>query len=173
MIALSTVPSVVSAPVAPSCFRPAAAQVPALWIAAALPVHGEPTSDATLADPSAPLDLWRADDGLFYVDGVINGAPVRFVVDTGASMIVLKASDARRAKIATDTNAGSVEAETAGGKRTLARVTLASMQVGATGVTGAPAVVADDSLSVSLLGQSWLAQLASVTIEGDRMRLRP
>lgn len=179
--ALIAIPDVPSAPVRPVATTPSAScappapriQAPGLWIAATSPTDGHATGASPRIDPSAPLDLWRAADGLFYVEGAINGAPVRFVVDTGASMIVLTASDARRAQVAIDQGAPNVEAQTAGGKRVLTRVTLASMQVGPTGVRTAPAVVADDALGVSLLGQSWLAQLASVTIEGDRMRLRP
>jgi aspartyl protease family protein len=179
LIALLQVPRaaelVPTAPATALCAAPPAsiARVPALWIAATSQTQAKGDSAAPPADPSTPLELWRAEDGLFYVEGAINGTPVRFVVDTGASMVVLTASDARRARIATDAGTGTVQAETAGGKRTLTRVTLASMQVGGTDAKGASAVVADDGLGVSLLGQSWLAQLASVTIEGDRMRLRP
>lgn len=163
---------------APSCPGPntqfAVNGAPPLWLAASGAGAKSPTLsvEAGLADPAAPLELWRAADGLFYVDGAINGQPVRFVVDTGASMVVLTASDARRAGVARTDGGPTVEAQTVSGKSTMAHVTLASMQVGSTGNAAVPAAVAADGLGVSLLGQSWLAQLASVTIEGDRMILR-
>jgi aspartyl protease family protein len=117
----------------------------------------------------APHSLWRSDDGLFYVDAEINGASVHFLVDTGASMIVLTADDARRVGAApTDY---SLSADTAAGKSKMAKVTLANMRVGATSAEAVPAAVAQQELGVSLLGQNWLSHLASVTIEGDRMTL--
>ncbi|WP_293882148.1 TIGR02281 family clan AA aspartic protease [Sphingomonas sp.] len=143
---------------------------PPLWLASTQALSPKVALSSPVADHR--LEIWRAPDGLFYVDGAINGEPVRFVVDTGASMVVLTASDARRANVTPAGDGGAVDAETVGGRRTLDRVILASMQVGGTGVTAAPAVVAREGLSVSLLGQSWLSHLASVMIEGDRMILQ-
>lgn len=145
---------------------------PPLWLAA------QNNATQTVAQPfvpirdGAPLELWRAEDGLFYVHGAINGHDVRFVVDTGASMVVLTASDAQRAGVEASRDAPVLEAQTATGKSVMTRVTLSSMRVGNTGVATAPAAIAPAGLGVSLLGQSWLSQLASVTIEGDRMTLR-
>lgn len=150
---------------------PMANSAPSLWLAAATPA-ARATTIAEAPDDSRPLELWRAADGLFYVDGAINGTPVRFVVDTGASMVVLTASDARRAGVMQSVDGPTLDAQTVSGTSRMARVTLASMQVGKTGNAAVPAAVAPDGLGVSLLGQSWLAQLASVTIEGDRMTLR-
>ena len=152
----------------------ATSAAPALWLAASGSGAKSRTAvvEADLADTSAPLELWRAPDGLFYVDGAINGQPVRFVVDTGASMVVLTESDARRAGVVRTANGPMLEAQTVSGKSRMAHVTLASMQIGSTGNAAVPAAVAPDGLGVSLLGQSWLSQLASVTIEGDRMTLR-
>jgi aspartyl protease family protein len=151
-----------------------ASNAPPLWLAAS--GSGSKSPGAAVrsdqADLTGPLELWRAPDGLFYVDGAINGQPVRFVVDTGASMVVLTESDAQRAGVVRNSDGPTVEAQTVSGKSTMAHVTLASMQIGSTGNAAVPAAVAPDGLGVSLLGQSWLSQLASVTIEGDRMILR-
>ena len=38
----------------------------------------------------------RSADGLFYLSAVVNGVVVRFLVDTGATIIVLTAADAAR-----------------------------------------------------------------------------
>ena len=119
-----------------------------------------------------PQALWRADDGLFYVDAMINGASVRLVVDTGASMIVLTAADAKRVGISPDSADFTQTADTAAGKSSMAHVTLAQMRVGQTAAASVPAVVAREGLGTSLLGQNWLSRVGSVTIEGDRMILR-
>ena len=39
----------------------------------------------------------RSEDGHYYLDGSVNGAPVRFMVDTGASLSVISADLAKRA----------------------------------------------------------------------------
>lgn len=118
------------------------------------------------------LELWREADGLFYVTASINGQPVRFLVDTGASMIVLTAEDARRIGAAVQPGASQIRTETANGDRSMSRIMLASMQVGATNAAAVPAAVAGDGLRVSLLGQNWLSHIRSVTIDGDRMVLQ-
>src|SRR5688500_6079381 len=43
--------------------------------------------------------LQRSADGHFYVDAQVNGARIRFLVDTGATFVALTAADARRAGI--------------------------------------------------------------------------
>lgn len=116
--------------------------------------------------------LWRADDGLFYIDARINGTPVKLIVDTGASMTVLSPEDARRVGVDSSSTGPAETAETAGGSSRMSRVTLASMEVGPTSVNGVSAVVASQPLAFSLLGQNWLSRMGSVTIEGDRMILR-
>lgn len=171
--AMRTFEAAQSAPVATLCQAPTlGASAPALWVASNIPAESAAANPLVPTRDGAPLELWRADDGLFYVYGAINGHDVRFVVDTGASMVVLTASDAQRAGVEAAHDAPVVEAQTAAGKSAMTRVTLSSMRVGNTGVAAAPAVIAPDGLGVSLLGQSWLSQLASVTIEGDRMTLR-
>lgn len=160
-----------------ACTAPTAASLSAVDFSAIKLVRRSVSAPGLL--PSTGLDqvppvheIWRADDGLFYVDGSVNGHPVRFLIDTGASMIVLTAEDAARAGLATDRSAPLLDAETAGGRSVMAKVTLDSMAVGATQATAVPAAVAASGLRVSLLGQNWLSHLASVTIEGDRMLLR-
>lgn len=153
-------------PVAQETAKPAVAN--ALWIAHPAP----PTESADTPHRSNADDLWRASDGLFYINAVINGETVRLLVDTGASMIVLTPEDAQRVGAMPTPSAYTVDADTAGGGSKMARVTLAQMTVGRTAASAVPAVVASDRLGVSLLGQNWLSRIGSVTIEGDRMTLR-
>jgi aspartyl protease family protein len=131
-----------------------------------------PIGPIVTAPAEQSATLWRADDGLFYVDARINGAMVKLIVDTGASMTVLSPDDARRAGVDPSAAAFSDTAQTAAGSSPMARVTLASMQVGETSASSVSAVVASQQLAFSLLGQNWLSRLGSVTIEGDRMTLR-
>jgi aspartyl protease family protein len=121
---------------------------------------------------SGSRELERASDGLFYVDATVNGVSVRFLVDTGASTVVLTAQDARRAGISPAAYRSKTRADTANGGATMSWVTLDHVHVAGTSARRMRAVVAGEGLGVSLLGQSWLSQLGSVTIEGDRMTLR-
>jgi clan AA aspartic protease (TIGR02281 family) len=128
--------------------------------------------DINLALVPSAAELVRSADGLFYLDAKVNGVPVRFLVDTGATSVVLTDADARRAGVATDLSGSIERAETAGGSTPMARVRLASLEAGPARRHDVEACVTASGLSVSLLGQSWLAQFESVTITRDRMVLR-
>lgn len=113
----------------------------------------------------------RAADGLFYVHGVVNGVVVRFLVDTGATSIVLTADDAARAGVAVHSDDYRYNASTVGGKTAMARVRVTRLATGATERRDVEAAVVNSGLTVSLLGQSWLAQLRSLSISGNMLRL--
>lgn len=117
-------------------------------------------------------EITRSADGLFYVTAIVNGAPVRFLVDTGASIVVLRPEDARSAGIAIGEDGFTASASTANGKTAMARVTLNEVVVGDTRSRGVEAAVVRHNLPVSLLGQSWLSRLGSLTITGDRLRIQ-
>lgn len=137
---------------------------------------GKPTqpSAATFALPAvgngyASRTIARAADGHFYLDALVNGAEVHFLVDTGASMVALTAADAQRAAIALPD--ARATAEGAGGAVEVRPVRIDRIAFGplvARDVDGAVA----PSLPVSLLGQSFLSRIGTVEISGDRMVLR-
>lgn len=144
---------------------------------APIPMLAAETRTASFVDitPRAIMstgEIRRAPDGLFYVNAQVNGASVRFLVDTGASTIVLTKDDAARAGVLPDIQAFSESADTAGGKTAMARTKLAHLAAGTTERRDVDAVVASEGLGVSLLGQSWLSQLESLQITGDRLVMR-
>ena len=117
----------------------------------------------------SPRELRRGDDGHFYADAQVNGTTIRFLVDTGASMVVLTRQDAQRAGIqlpSTRTMAMGV-----GGPIEVIPVTLDRIAVGGIEARGVEAAIADET-PVSLLGQSYLQRVGSVEIRGDTMVLR-
>ena len=130
---------------------------------------GKRTSRAAPVTVSSPRELRRGADGHFYAEAQVNGASVRFMVDTGASMVVLTEADAQRAGI--QLPAERALAMGVGGPVEIAPVTLDRIAIGGIEARGVQAAVAEE-LPVSLLGQSYLQRLGSVEIRGDTMVLR-
>jgi aspartyl protease family protein len=96
------------------------------------------------------------DHGSMVADGEVNGMPVRFVVDTGATFITLSAREASRLGI--DYRTGQkVAMETANGSAVAYRLKLDTVRVGDMAVHNVEAVIMDgNALPIALLGMSFL-----------------
>jgi aspartyl protease family protein len=117
------------------------------------------------------IEVPVAEDGHYYLAAEVNGEKVLFVVDTGASDIVLSQRDATRAGLNPAGLAYFGTATTANGRVSTAPVTLDRFVVGGVEETGVPAVVNSGALDTSLLGMSWLSR-HEVTFSRDRMIVR-
>ncbi|MDI3337440.1 TIGR02281 family clan AA aspartic protease [Defluviimonas aestuarii] len=117
------------------------------------------------------LEVPVANDGHFYLAAEINGAKVLFVVDTGASEIVLTRRDAERAGLDPDTLNFFGSAMTANGRVETAPVRLESFTLGGQTDTNLPAVVNGGELDTSLLGMSYLGRFEMI-LRPDRLTLR-
>lgn len=104
-------------------------------------------------------------EGHFFVDASVNGAPVRFLVDTGASTVALTPADARAAGLAAAGSGEMLTISTAHGTATATPASLRTLRLGQLELEDVSAVVMDGSLPVSLLGMSFLSRL-----EGYRIR---
>lgn len=124
------------------------------------------------ASESIAHDVSRGADGLFYVNALINDRPVRFLVDTGASVVVLTAADARHAGVVVDPAGYDGSVATVGGSTAMAWATLDKVNLAGHEVRGLKVAVVRNGLGVSLLGQNMLSQLHSVTLSADRLSLR-
>lgn len=118
------------------------------------------------------LELRRAPDGHFHARADVNGTAVRFIVDTGASEVVLSRQDAARAGIDLAGLSFTGRARTANGLVATAPVRLDSLSLGGLVDRNVPARVNAGELDASLLGMSYLDRFASIEISGDRMLLR-
>ena len=114
-------------------------------------------------------ELVRGPDGHFYADAQVNGAPIRFMVDTGATAVALTREDAQRAGLQLGPERSV--ARGVGGLVEVIPVTIDRITIGGLEARHVRAAVVDD-LDVSLLGQSFLSQVDSVEIRGDRMVMR-
>ena len=129
----------------------------------------QPAIAAPIGNGFASEELVRSADGHFYAEAQVNGAPVRFLVDTGATMVVLTPEDAQRAGIALGSD--RTLAMAAGGTVEMIPVTIDRIAVGSLAASQLPAAVVEE-LPVSLLGQAFLARIGKVEISEDRMVLR-
>lgn len=115
--------------------------------------------------------LDRQSDGHFYADAMVEGASVRMMVDTGASVIALTGADASAAGLDWDDSEIGEIGSGASGAVEGVRTRLSEVEIGGIVRRNVPAVIIPEGLEVSLLGQSWLSKVEAVEIEGDRMVL--
>lgn len=129
-----------------------------------------PASAVTTSSRS--MVVARSDDGDFYLTGEVDGTPVRFLIDTGSSDIVLSPADAKRLGLGVASSAFSSPSETANGVGYGAPVTLRRLVVGPIELRDIRAVVNRADMSSSLLGMAFLKRLDSFEARGDRLFLR-
>lgn len=117
--------------------------------------------------------LLRAEaNGHFIAEALVNGKPVSFVVDTGATDVVLRRSDAQRLGINIYTLRYDVPVHTANGDTLIALVDLDEVVIGSIRIERVSASVPLSELSHSLLGMSFLKKLSSFSIDSDRLVMR-
>ena len=130
-------------------------------------------------DPASPrmegeeMLLTAREDGHFYVRGTINGESSLFMVDTGATDIVLTMETAARAGFSPDTLRFDGMAQTANGSVRTAGVRLGELTIGDITLRDMPASVNEGALGTNLLGMRFLRTLKSWRVEGDTLILRP
>jgi aspartyl protease family protein len=112
-------------------------------------------------------------DGHFTANVEINGAKISMIVDTGASTIVLRPEDAKKAGIDVSRLTYRVPVLTANGRTLAARVRLEEASIGPLDRKKVDALVAQPgALTQSLLGMSFLSRLRSYEFSGDFLTLR-
>ena len=128
----------------------------------------EPRSAAPARRPV--FTAHRDTDGLFYTTLAVNGQSVRFLIDTGATHMVLRKRDARRLDVR-DGDLPPADLTTVGGMRAARWARLDAVEIDRVPIGAVDAVVADGDLPASLLGQDVLARLGSLRIDGDELTI--
>lgn len=124
------------------------------------------------ATTEAPTVNLTADSrGHFLASGSINGAPMRFLIDTGASMVALSRSDAERARIDYLKHGRPSMSQTANGLVRTWIVKLAEINLAGVSLHQVDAAVHDSELPVALLGMSVLNRM-EMQRAGDSLTLR-
>ncbi len=111
-------------------------------------------------------------DGHFRIEALVDGTRVRFLVDTGASGIVLSPADARRIGFDPLQLRFTGFAETANGSVRTAAVRLGSIEIGPIRFDDLPASVNQAAMRGSLLGMSFLERLRSYEVRDGALILR-
>ncbi len=139
--------------------------------AAGNPILGELIPSYPVASAHT-LTLTESADGSFYTMGEINGSNATFLIDTGASDIVLSPADASRAGIDMAQLDYSREFETAHGSGRGASLTLERLSIGPINFRNVAVTVNESPMRTSLLGITFLRRLESFEIRGGHMTLR-
>jgi aspartyl protease family protein len=131
---------------------------------------GERISVSAPAPSNASVTLISDNTGHFITTGTINGATVRFMIDTGATMVSMGVGDARRAGV--NYLAGErAYSQTANGLAPVYRVRLSNVKLGDITLYDVDGLVhQNDNLPVVLLGMSFLGRL-EMKHQGDSLTL--
>lgn len=117
------------------------------------------------------VEVPRSADGHYYLTLMVNGTAVPFMVDTGASGMVLAGKDAERLGIDPESLAFRGQATTANGVVRTARVTLPLVELGPFRNENFGAFVTEGELEQSLLGMDYLGQFR-MEFDGGKLVLR-
>jgi aspartyl protease family protein len=136
----------------------------------------EPAGRAPAVDDGDAGDLEQVIDsgphGHFLVEAVVNGVPIEFMVDTGASHVVLRQQDARRLGFTPANLDFSQRFQSANGIVRAAPVELRELRIGQLRLFDLEASVNGGPLPISLLGMSFLRRLSSYEVARGRLILR-
>ena len=125
----------------------------------------EPTSSGR------SLMLESDHQGHFQVEARVEGRFVDFIVDTGASLVVLRETTAAQVGIRLQPRDYTATLVTANGKIMAARATIERIEVGGITVYDVPVVLPDEALAKNLLGVSFLSRLKRYDYAKGRMVL--
>lgn len=110
--------------------------------------------------------------GHYLTDIEVNGRSLHALVDTGASMVVLRYEDARSLGVLYGSDAFEVAVQTANGKARAHRVKLDSVRLGSISLNGVDALVMEEGvLNTNLLGMSFLRRLSRYEVRDGSLVL--
>lgn len=135
-------------------------------------LRGQLVPGYPVASGAGEMTLAEDEGGSYQVVGRVNGARVRFLIDTGASEIVLTGADARAAGLDLETLDYSRPFATANGIAHGASATVRELAIGGIVLRDVKVSVQREGLSTSLLGMSFLRRLKAFSFSERRLTLR-
>ena len=125
----------------------------------------------TVLEDGAGIMVPRAEDGHFHLTLELDGVPVDFLVDTGASDLVLTRQDAQRVGLDPDSLVFLGRARTANGMVKTAYTTVDSVALGPFRFNRVGVAVNGGEMQGSLLGMSFLSMFERLEISDNRLLL--
>lgn len=125
-----------------------------------------------LADGSA-IEVPRGSGGHYFLTVNVNGAPIDFIVDTGATDVVLTKDDARAAGLDPDNLPFLGSARTANGPVKTAFTTVDFMSLGPVRFERVQVAINGGEMEESLLGMSFLSRFEKIEISDRSLTLTP
>jgi aspartyl protease family protein len=129
-------------------------------------------STRTKTPQTQGVQVWRDNQGMYATVGSINGLPVSFIVDTGATQVAMNAAEARRLGIDYRVVGSPAAITTASRIERAWAVTLESVKVGEILLRNVPGIVLEGPQPEKvLLGMSYLGRL-KISNDGQVMTLQ-
>lgn len=116
--------------------------------------------------------LRRDTDGHFWANAMINGKPLRMMIDSGASITAISDDARRELGLSRESGFGAV-VTTANGPVKVERITIPQMAVEHIIIDEMTVVTSPQFGDTNVLGMNFLDQLQSWTVSGDKMTLLP
>jgi aspartyl protease family protein len=153
----------------------------ALLTVAQVALHNTHSEAALWLDSTRPTSVEGGEtvisqraDGHFWVKAQLNGTPVEFLVDTGATYTGVSAATAGRAGLMPDEGDVGMVLDTANGPIVARKATASSLRFGGIDARGLMVAIAPDTESdINVIGMNLLSQLASWRVEGNKLILVP
>jgi clan AA aspartic protease (TIGR02281 family) len=123
-----------------------------------------------ISSPVNTLVYPANEQGHVILDAAVNGASMRLLVDTGASLVTLTPADAHAAGIAHSELVFDHRVSTANGFARMAPVILREIRIGQLSLYDVPAAVLEN-LHISLLGMSFLSRLQSYEMRDGKLTI--
>ena len=125
------------------------------------------------AAPASEVRVKRGVHNQFYVTAAVNHWPASFLVDTGASHVAIRESDAAAAGVFTTMTDYTHAVRTANGETKAALVILNSVEIGELKLDDVKAfILPDEQLGMNLLGMSFLSRLKGVEASNGELILK-
>lgn len=136
-------------------------------------VTGELTGTSQQTIVGSTLRVKQSADGHFWVNAAVNGKPVRFLIDSGATTTAMNLRTARDTGVEIDEDGFPSYVSTANGEVEVRRGRIQSLDLDLMATTDFPVIVAEEFGDTNVLGMNFLSAMKSWRVEGEEMVLEP
>lgn len=134
---------------------------------------GSPTQMPSARTEGRALRIPVSPDGHYWVEGTINGAPTRFLIDSGATFTALSDDTARRTGLNFEPGEPGIVMSTANGRVEARRSSISTLAIGPIRASDLPVVVSPAFGGVNVIGMNMLSRLKSWSVQDGEMVLTP